>query len=122
MPARSGQPDLFAARGDTSRRPTSAAQLLPRFRDVLRGRGWVAGATLATLLDTNLRALRDAAHESRGLILGGNRGYCLALEASLTDIQAVTRRLYSQSREMRERAMEIERVRRGTADDLDGAA
>ena len=114
--------NLFAARGDSSRRPTGAAQLLPRFSEVLRGRGWVAGAVLARELDTNLRALRDAAHESRGLILGGNQGYCLTLEASLTDVQAVVRRLYSQSREMRERAMEIEKVRHGNVQDFGGAA
>lgn len=114
--------NLFAARGDASRRPTGAAQLLPRFREALRGRGWVAGAVLARELGADLRALRDAAHESRGLVLGGNRGYCLTLEATLTEVQAVVRRFYSQSREMRERAMEIERVRHGSVQDFGGAA
>lgn len=120
--AHSLQPDLFAARGDVSRRPTGAGQLVPRFLQALRGRGWVAGCVLAAELGSDLRALRDAAHESRGLILGGNKGYCATLAASLEDVHAVTRRLYSQSQQMRERAMEIERVRHGSFQDFGGAA
>jgi hypothetical protein len=106
-----GHPDLFAARGDVSKRPTGGAQLVPRFFAALRDRGWVSGAALASELDTDLRSLRDAAHQSRGGILGGQKGYCLTVQASLEDVTSVINRLYSQSREMRERAMEIERVR-----------
>ena len=105
------QPDLFSARGNRSQRPSGAALLLPRFLAALRARGWVAGAILAQELGADLRTLRDAAHESGGRILGGQRGYCITTQASLEDVTATVNRLYSQAREMRERAVEIERVR-----------
>jgi hypothetical protein len=116
------QPSLFGAGGDVSRRPTCSAQLVPRFVGALRDRGWVAGARLAVELEADLRTLRDAAHHSDGLILGGNRGYFLTLQASIEDVVAVTNRLMSQSRHMRERAMEIERVRHRCVRDVGGAA
>jgi len=122
MPATSAQPDLFAARGNASKRPSGAAQLVPQLRSALRGRGWVAGAALAAELGTDLRGLRDAAHESGGYVLGGNKGYCLTLEATLIDVQAVVRRFFSQSQQMRSRAMEIERVRHGSVQNFVGAA
>ena len=110
------QPDLFAARGDRAKRPAGAAQLVSNFLEALRSRGWVAGAVLVQELGVDLRMLRAAAHESGGHILGGDKGYCATVQASLEDVTAVVNRLYSQSRAMRERAMEIERVRHGLID------
>src|SRR4051812_25634221 len=108
-----GQPDLFAARGDSSRRPQYASRLVDPFLTALRGRGWVAGALISRELGADLRTLRAAAHESRGHILGGNRGYCRTLEAPLEDVTRVVNRLGSQAAQMWRRGMEIERVRHG---------
>jgi len=115
-----GHPDLFAARGDRFKRPASA-EMVPRFLNALQGRGWVAGAVVAQELGSNLRTVRAAAHESGGLILGGDKGYALTTQASLEDVTAVVNRHYSQARQMRARAMQIEKVRHGTVSTGDAA-
>jgi hypothetical protein len=71
-----------------------------------------------------MRSLREAAHKSRGAIVGGQRGYGLTRGVPLDDVQAVINRHLSQSRQMRERAMEIDRVRHrsGAVGVLGGAA
>jgi hypothetical protein len=106
-------PDLFAARGDVTRRPTGGARLVPQFLESLHGRGWVSAAALASELHVDLRKLRDAAHESGGRIISGQRGYSLTWTSSVEDVYAFTKRMYSQAREMRTRAMEVERIRHG---------
>lgn len=115
------QPDLFAARGDARKRP-SVATLVPRMIAALDGRGWVSAATLAVELATDKRALREGAHRSDGRILGNQRGYILTTQATLEDVHKVTRRLLSQSTQMRERVRQIERVRHATCGDLGSAA
>ena len=106
------QPDLFSAHGDRERRP-DVGGLLPRLLDALDRRGWVSAKVLARELDTDDRSIREAAHHSGGRVLGGQRGYALTQQASLDDVQAVTRWLLSQSARMRGRVVEIERVRHG---------
>jgi hypothetical protein len=101
--------DLFAARGDAAKRP-SVDELLPRVVAALDGRGWVSAARLSTELGADARALREAANRSSGTILGGNRGYALTRQVPLEEVTAVINRHLSQSRQMRQRAMEIERV------------
>ena len=104
-----GHPDLFAARGDRAKRPSGGAQLLPRFLGALRGRGWMAGALVAQQLGVDLRTLRATAHDSGGQIIGGQKGYALVAETPVAEVREVIARHLSQSREQRERAMEIER-------------
>ena len=115
------QPDLFAAAGDASRRPTVTA-LVPRLKSALNGRGWVSGRVLCAELGTNPRSLREAGNKSHGEVVGHQRGYALTVQASLGDIVAVVKRHLSQSREQKRRAMEIERVRHGACGDLGTAA
>lgn len=110
--------DLFAARGDVSRRPKGVEQLVPRMIAALDGRGWVAGAVLASQLGVDLRALRDAASHSGGRILGHQKGYALTVAVPLVDVHAVTRRLLSQSSEMKRRVADIERVRHASGVDF----
>ena len=109
---RSVQPDLFAAHGSSDRRP-AVAVLLPLVLTALKGRGWVSARVLARQLDTDDRSIREAAHKSGGRILGGQRGYCLTIQASLEDVHRVTRWLLSQAGQMRGRVAEIEKVRHG---------
>jgi hypothetical protein len=116
------QPDLFAACGDSAKRPHGASQLVPKFLDALTGRGWVSGAVLARELGVDLRTLRAAAHESGGLIVGHDRGYARTEQIPLVDVHRVTRRLLSQSNRMRDRVRQIEAVRHGACGDLGSAA
>jgi hypothetical protein len=104
------QPDLLASNGDVGRRPIVTA-LVPRMIRALDRRGWVSAATLCTELRTDKRSLREAAHCSDGHVLGHQRGYTLTTQASQEEVNAVTRRLLSQSNHMRERVRQIERVR-----------
>lgn len=103
-------PSLFRARGNPARRPRVAA-LLPRLLVALDGRGWVSARRLVVELDTDDRAIREAASNSGGRILGSRLGYCRTEQASLREVQRVTRWLLSQSGRMRSRVIEIERVR-----------
>jgi hypothetical protein len=68
---------------------------------------------LASELQVDLRTLRDAAHESGGRIISSQRGYSLTWASSDEDVDAFTKRMYSQAREMRNRAMEVEGIRHG---------
>jgi hypothetical protein len=107
------QPDLFAARGDAGYRPVVTA-LVPRMLNALACRGWVSAGTLCHELDADKRSLREAANRSDGHILGHQRGYILTTQASQEEVNAVTRRLLSQSNRMRERVRQIERIRHST--------
>lgn len=115
------QPDLFAARGNVHRRPSVAA-LVPRMITALDSRGWVSAARLEEELDADKRALREGANRSEGRILGYQRGYILTTQATLEDVHKVTRRLLSQSNQMRERVRQIERVRHANCGDIGSAA
>src|SRR5262245_26972617 len=101
---------LLSAHGSSNCRPR-VGSLVPAFEQALDRRGWVSARTLALLLNVDARSLREAAHQSGGRILGGQNGYVLTSQATLEEVHAVTRRLLSQSNQMRARAMEIERVR-----------
>ena len=113
---------LFATRGSRDRRPSVSGDLLARFLRALRGRGWVRAVVLKVELNTDRRTLREAAQRSGGRILGHQRGYHLTIEASLEDVIAVTNRMHSQARAMRQRAVEIERIRHRGDIDRDGTA
>ena len=115
------QSDLFAAQGDTRKRP-SVTSLVPRMIAALDRRGWVGASALVTELETDKRAIREAAHMSDGRVLGNQRGYILTTQATLEDVHKVTRRLLSQSNQMRDRVRQIERVRHATCGDLGSAA
>jgi len=108
------QPDLFAAHGSPECRPMVGA-LVSSLITALDGRGWVSARVLADELDTGDRSLREAASQSAGEVIGGQRGYHLTRQASLEDIDRGTAWLLSQSSRMRERAMAIARVRHGRA-------
>jgi len=108
------QPNLFAAHGSPDHRPV-VDRLLPRFLASLHGRGWVSARTLCHELGTDDRTIREAAHQSNGEVVSGQKGYALTIQASLEDIHRSIAWLLSQSDRMRERAMAIERVRHGRA-------
>lgn len=109
------QDSLFAARGNRAFRPdgVTVSRMLPRLLAALDERGWVSAAVLADELGTDTRTIREAAHESGGLVISGQQGYALTMQASIEDVDTFTGRMYSQAREMRERAMQVERVRHG---------
>ena len=111
------QRDLFAAHGDVRRRPFVDA-LVPRMLSALDRRGWVGAAALVAELGVDRRSLREAAHRSAGRILGNQRGYILTTQATLEEVHKVTRRLLSQSNQMRDRVRQIERVRHAVCGDL----
>jgi len=106
--------NLFAARGDASRRPSVVA-LVPRMLAALAGRGWTSAAILCLELGTDARSLREAANRSKGRIIGHQRGYMTTATATIEDVQRVERRLLSQANRMRIRVLEIQRIRHGSA-------
>lgn len=114
------QLDLLAARGDRQKRPTGAERLVARMLGApeRHGGGWVAGRVLAAEPGIDLRTLRDTASRSAGRILGHQKGYALTVAVPLNDVHAVSRRLLSQSAEMRRRVADIERVRHGSGLDV----
>lgn len=96
----------------TAKRPKVDA-LVPQLIAVLSGRGWLTARRLKGLLQVDDRAIREAAHLSKGLVISGQRGYALTREASLEDVQHATAWMLSQASEMRRRVAEIEKVRHG---------
>lgn len=105
------QPNLLAAHGDVRRRPKGTAALVPRLIAALRGRGWVSARVLSRELGVDVRTIREAAHESAGEVASGQSGYALTVEVPVGELDRVIGRFYSQAREMRQRGLELERVR-----------
>jgi hypothetical protein len=79
----------------------------------LQSRGWVSSRALCQELHTKPRTVREAAHKSCGEVISGQRGYRLTRESTVEDVSAFSSRMYSQAREMRHRALEVESVGRG---------
>lgn len=104
------QPSLLAARGDRRRRPL-VEDLIPRVLSFLNDRGWVSARALRESLGIDERTLREVAHKSNGRIVGGQHGYCLTEQASLREVELVVRFLLGQAGRMRQRVIEIQRVR-----------
>ena len=71
----------------------------------------MSAKVLANELGVDDRSIREAVHLIGGRVLGGQRAYCLTVQASLDDLQRVTRWLLSQAGYMRGRVVDIERVR-----------
>jgi hypothetical protein len=115
------QRNLFAAAGDATKRPNVRA-LVSRMIAALDGRGWVSAAVLIAELDTDGRSLRVAGNQSDGRILGHQRGYILTVQATLEEVNQVTRRLLSQASHMRARVAQIERVRHSACGDIGSSA
>lgn len=114
-------PSLFRAHGNPARRPR-VASLLPRMLGALDNRGWVSARRLsAELDDVDDRALREAASRSQGRILGGRLGYARTEQASIREVERVVNFLIGQSRRMKQRAVEILRVKHGSAAPLPAA-
>jgi len=84
--------------------------LLPALIEALDRQGWVTAKTLARLLDSNDRAIRDAASQSQGRVISGQRGYCLTHQASVQDVQHAANWLRSQGTKMIQRAYDTERA------------
>jgi hypothetical protein len=79
----------------------------------LTNRGWVRGRVLAAELDLDDRAIRELAHRSRGSIVSGQKGYRLTVEATIGEVDHAVSWMLSQATAMRQRALEIQRVRHG---------
>ncbi len=93
------------------RRPVQkATELVERLVTLLKGRGWRSARELAQWLDTDDRTIREAAHLSQGRIISGQKGYRLASEATIAEVQHAADWLRHQGQEMLRRASEIERA------------
>jgi len=57
------------------------------------------------------RRFRAAASASKGQIIGGSKGYCLTVLASVQDVEHAERQLHSQARAMLRRVIQIRRAR-----------
>lgn len=68
------------------------------FLNTLHGRGWVKGRQLVQELTVNKRHLRALAECSGGLVISGNEGYRLTVEAAQSEIEKCCKRLSSQAR------------------------
>lgn len=88
----------------------SASRLLPALLAALDGQGWVTAKRLARVLETDDRTIREAASESEGRIISGQRGYCLTQQATVQDVQHAAAWLRSQARKMEYRAYLIEKA------------
>ena len=64
----------------------------------LRGKGWVTSEKIISSKLINKRQLRRLGANSRGQILGSNRGYCLFEEATDNEIAETFERLRSQAK------------------------
>lgn len=99
----------------TRRFYTSAQQ--EHVTTLLSAGAWLTAKHLCGLVSgLTDRGLRQMAEDSKGAILGGQRGYCLTKHASNSDIDHVERALLSQGRKMLDRAREVRIYRnRGAA-------
>lgn len=59
----------------------------------------------------NERVVRAVAEDSKGKILGGQKGYCLTKHASVAEVAHVEAFLLSQAAKMKHRAYEIRQAR-----------
>ena len=64
---------------------------------------------LAQELGTDDRTIREASSQSEGRVISGQRGYALAHEMPVREVQHAADWLRSQAKQMTERAMQIER-------------
>lgn len=115
LPIAVEQPSLFRADGDPRRRPR-ADLLVPRLLDALDGRGWVNARRLARELEVDDRALREAASQSRGRIIGGQSGYARTDQVSPRESGRVSAALRSQAKKMLRRSIDIDRVSHATVE------
>lgn len=97
------------AEGDGSS-PSVSASLTDRLISALANRDWTKREQLARMLGCSVRAVRDAASESRGHILSGNEGLKLTREASAEEVAECLGRFTSQIHEMSRRVVEIRAV------------
>jgi hypothetical protein len=78
-----------------------------RLVSALAGRGWVRRRDLAPVIGLDERKIRELAEQSAGVIVSGNRGYCLFSECTVDDLSHAANRLESQGRKMIRRAIAI---------------
>jgi hypothetical protein len=97
--------------------PVSAEQDAAKLQALLRRLGgWQRRRTLENQIGFQRwseRRFRAAAAASKGQILGGNGGYCLAELATLEEARQARNRLAGQIEDMKQRLLEIDRVFHG---------
>ena len=76
----------------------------------LRGRGWMSAKQLAKILHTDDRTIREAASQSEGRIISGQKGYAWSQDMPVHEVMHAAAWLRSQARVMEKRAYEIERA------------
>jgi len=76
---------------------------------------WLTARELGEAVGLNPRALRRAAHESRGKIISGQRGYCLFGNSSTEEQEEAVSTLRSRAKKITARADELERRMRWAA-------
>jgi hypothetical protein len=73
-------------------------------------KGWVKYKDIVKKVKITARDMRELANQSKGHILGNNKGYCLTKYASLDERNHAIARMISQAKKMRYRAAEIKLV------------
>lgn len=76
--------------------------------EALRGRGWQTRHSLRLATGFMARTLRAIANASNAEIISGQKGYKLAEESTEDEIMHCAKRLRHQSKEMNNRAFQIE--------------
>jgi hypothetical protein len=95
--------------GSRDRRP-KVDDVVPRLISALSGRGWVTARVLSAQIGSNERALREAASQSEGRVISGQKGYALIDEVGVHEAQHAADWLKHQAHEMLRRANEIHRA------------
>jgi hypothetical protein len=95
--------------GSRDRRP-KVDDVVPRLIAALSDRGWVTARVLSAQIGSNERALREAAHQSEGRIVSGQRGYALIENVTVAEAQHAAAWLKHQATEMLKRAGDLHRA------------
>ena len=85
--------------------PAEDVTFIQRF---LAGQGWIRAKAFPP--GWNERRIRAAANASEGLVISGQKGYRLTLEATIEEARKASAWLRHQATAMTQRAVEIERV------------
>lgn len=95
--------------GASSRRP-KVDQLVPLVLEALDGKGWVTRRQLQQQYGWDDRTIREAANQSQGRIISGQKGYALVDCVTVHEAQHAADWLKHQAHEMLKRAADIQRA------------
>jgi len=104
------QPQLdFSGRGDVRLRPDGAPLVAPLIA-ALTDKGWRTARDLCRELGTDDRSIREAASQSEGRVISGQKGYALIESVTVEEANRAAAWLQHQAETMLRRASDIRRA------------